>query len=455
MLEKLIKNLFLFNFRILMLLSNTLLDTKVIEIINQLPAESKGLVVGGAVRDMLLGVETKDLDIEIHGLNYQDLKKHLAKFGPVREVGKSFGVLKIDGINADWSLPRKDSRGRRPVVEIDPHMDLKDAFLRRDLTINALGYDPKTQEIIDFYGGVKDIKNKTLKAVSVHKFGEDPLRVLRVMQFMSRLAFTPDHELTELCQNVDLTGLSVMRIRAEFSKLFAAKWPSLGLIWLDKIGQLDVVMPEAKLLFANKAQAFAALDVAANLTQNLSTDQQIKIRWAAFLSALAPQIKATSLADYLNKLKDLAAYFKLVRNCLNRLSGKKTLIDDVIKLITYVQVIDLLSQQDVLDYDFYKLAVLLSPTSINDLLLVYQALNQSLLDDNFSHKSSTANIFKDRCQQLDILDKPPEPLLTGKDLFDLGYRDLQLGEMLKQAYDLQLKGFERNDIINYLKAQSK
>ena len=334
-------------------------------------------------------------------------------------------------------------------------MDLKDAFLRSDLTINALGYDPKTQEIIDFYGGVQDIKNKTLKAVSVNKFGEDPLRVLRVMQFMSRLAFTPDHELTELCQNVDLTGLSVMRIRAEFSKLFAAKWPSLGLIWLDKIGQLDVVMPEAKLLFANKAQAFAALDVAANLTQNLSTDQQIKIRWAAFLSALAPQIKATSLADYLNKLKDLAAYFKLVRNCLNRLSGKKTLIDDVIKLITYVQVIDLLSQQDVLDYDFYKLAVLLSPTSINDLLLVYQALNQSLLDDNFSHKSSTANIFKDRCQQLDILDKPPEPLLTGKDLFDLGYRDLQLGEMLKQAYDLQLKGFERNDIINYLKAQSK
>ena len=116
MLEKLIKNLFLLNFRILMLLSNTLLDTKVIEIINQLPAEAKGLVVGGAVRDMLLGVETKDLDIEIHGLNYQDLKKHLAKFGPVREVGKSFGVLKIDGINADWSLPRKDSRGRRPVV---------------------------------------------------------------------------------------------------------------------------------------------------------------------------------------------------------------------------------------------------------------------------------------------------------------------------------------------------
>jgi tRNA nucleotidyltransferase (CCA-adding enzyme) len=438
-----------------MLLSNKLLDAKVIKIINQLPAGARGLVVGGAVRDMLLGIETKDLDIEIHGLHYQDLKKHLAKFGPVREVGKSFGVLKIDGINADWSLPRKDSRGRRPVVEIDPHMDLKDAFLRRDLTINALGYDPITGEIIDFYGGVKDIKNKILRAVSVNKFGEDPLRVLRVMQFISRLAFKPDSELTELCQNVDLTGLSIMRIRAEFSKLFASKLPSFGLIWLDKIGHLDVVMPEVKILFTNKTQAFAALDAAANITQNLLTDQQIKIRWAAFLVSVAPQIKATSLADYLNKLKDMAGYFKLVRNCLNRLSGKKTLIDDVIKLVTYVQVIDLLSQQDVLDYDFYKLAVLLSPTSINDLLLVYQAVNQSFLADSFSYQSRAFNIFKDRCKQLDILQNAPKPFVMGKDLFDLGCRDLQLGELLKRAYDLQLMGFKRADIFNYLKSHLK
>ena len=438
-------------------LSNKLLDTKVIEIMNQLPAGARGLVVGGAVRDALLGLETKDLDIEIHGLNYQELKKHLAKFGPVREVGKSFGVLKVDGINADWSLPRKDSRGRRPVVEIDPHMDLKDAFLRRDLTINALGYDPKTQEIIDFYGGVKDIKNKTLKAVCDHKFGEDPLRVLRVMQFMSRFGFTPDHQLTDLCKKVGLSGLSVMRIRSEFSKLFAAKYPSLGLRWLEDIGQLDIVMPEAKLLFTNnnREQAFAALDAAANITQDLPLAQQQKIRWAALLASLAPQIKASSLADYLNKLKDMAAYFKLVKNCLNRLSGKKTLIDDVIKLITYVQVVELLSHQDVLDYDFYKLAVLLAPASINDLLLVYQALNKSLLAVSKSHQSRAFNIFKDRCEHLAILAKQPRPVITGKYLYDMGYRDLELGNALKQAYDLQLKGFKRDDIINFLKKPVK
>jgi tRNA nucleotidyltransferase (CCA-adding enzyme) len=115
-----------------MLLSHKLLDANVLKIINQLPTRARGLVVGGAVRDALMGLETKDLDIEIHGLNYQELKKHLAKFGPFREVGKSFGVLKVDGINADWSLPRKDSVGRKPIVEIDPNMDLKEAFLRRD-----------------------------------------------------------------------------------------------------------------------------------------------------------------------------------------------------------------------------------------------------------------------------------------------------------------------------------
>jgi tRNA nucleotidyltransferase (CCA-adding enzyme) len=438
-------------------LDNSLFDANVIKIINQLPTRARGLVVGGAVRDALMGLETKDLDIEIHGLNYQELKKHLAKFGPVREVGKSFGVLKIDGINADWSLPRKDSVGRKPVVEIDPNMDLKEAFLRRDLTINALGYDPTNKEIIDFYGGAKDIKNKTLRAVCTHKFGEDPLRVLRVMQFMSRFDFTPEHELTELCRNVDLSGLSVMRIRSEFSKLFAAKYPSLGLRWLADIGQLDIVMPEAKLLFtnSNREQAFAALDAAANINQNLPLTQQQKIRWAAFLAVVAPRINATDLAEYLNKLKDMAAYFKLVKNCLNRLSGKKTLIDDVIKLITYVQVVELLSHQDVLDYDFYKLAVLLAPASVNDLLLVYQALNKTLLADSKSPEKVAFNNFKDRCKQLDILAKPPRPVITGKYLYDMGYRDLELGNALKQAYDLQLRGLKRDEIINFLKNQSK
>jgi tRNA nucleotidyltransferase (CCA-adding enzyme) len=439
-------------------LHNTLLDAKVVEIIKHLPQGARGLIVGGAVRDMLLDIETKDLDIEIHGLNYQELKKLLAKYGPVREVGKSFGVLKVDGINADWSLPRKDSSGRRPVVEIDPQMDLKDAFLRRDLTINALGYDPKTQEIIDFYGGMKDIKNKTLKAVSIQKFGEDPLRVLRVMQFMSRFSFTPDKDLTDLCKTVDLSGLSVMRIRVEFSKLLAAQNTSLGLRWLDQIGQLGFVMPEFKLLFSSKKVqdlAFASLDEAANITKNFPVEQRQIIMWASFLGASGTQIKATNLVDYHNEIKNFATYFKLVKNCLTRLSGKKILIEYVLKLVTYVHTIDFLSHQDVLDYDLYKLSVLLSPASINDLLLCYQALNKFSNDNNLPTKMMAFNFLRDRCKQLDILAKQPEPLITGKYLFDLGCQDLKLGNMLKHAYDLQLKGFSRADIIKALGIFSK
>jgi hypothetical protein len=120
-----------------------------------------------------------------------------------------------------------------------------------------------------------------------------------------------------------------------------------------------------------------------------------------------------------------------------------------------VHTIDFLSHQDVLDYDLYKLSVLLSPASINDLLLCYQALNKFSNDNNLPTKMMAFNFLRDRCKQLDILAKQPEPLITGKYLFDLGCQDLKLGNMLKHAYDLQLKGFSRADIIKALGIFSK
>src|SRR5438445_13482845 len=107
----------------------------------------QSLLVGGAVRDLLLGIEIKDLDIEVHKLSLADLETILRAHGPLSLVGKSFGVLRLHGLDIDWSLPRADSSGRKPEVLINPHMSISQACRRRDLTINAMAIDLVTLQL--------------------------------------------------------------------------------------------------------------------------------------------------------------------------------------------------------------------------------------------------------------------------------------------------------------------
>ena len=214
----------------------------------------KALLVGGAVRDLLLGLPTKDLDIEIHGLPLDQLQEILSQFGPVSIVGKSFGVLRLHSLDPafaqdelrrtgiDWSLPRADSAGRHPEVIIDPNMNFADAFKRRDLTINAMGIDLNTYELIDPWNGYADLKAGILRAPDEKLFMEDPLRLFRVMQFIGRFEMQPDKELNAICSKMSFKGISVERIEAEFDKLLLkSKRPSLGIRWLREIGRLHTV----------------------------------------------------------------------------------------------------------------------------------------------------------------------------------------------------------------------
>ena len=155
------------------------------------------VLVGGAVRDLFLALPVKDLDCEVYGLPLDDLEKTLRTFGAVSLVGKSFGVLRLYGLDVDWSLPRADSAGRKPTVRVDPHMPFADAFRRRDLTINAMGIDLHSGELIDPHNGQKDLKNNVLRSPDLETFVEDPLRFYRVMQFVGRFGMSvyPDGQL--------------------------------------------------------------------------------------------------------------------------------------------------------------------------------------------------------------------------------------------------------------------
>lgn len=203
-------------------------------------------LVGGSVRDWLLGHDPKDFDVEVYGLDYEAMGRALVAFGPTDVVGRSFGVLKvrIDGSEYDFSLPRRESKtgaGHRGfAVAPDPELTEAEAAARRDFTVNAIAYDPLEDRILDFHHGADDLKKKSLRHTSA-AFTEDPLRVLRAFQFAARFGFTLAPETVALCRSISDTyaELPVERVWGEWEKwaVKSAK-PSLGLLVLKQTGWL-------------------------------------------------------------------------------------------------------------------------------------------------------------------------------------------------------------------------
>ena len=206
-------------------------------------AGGRAVVVGGWVRDHLLGVHSKDVDVEVFGLDVARLESLLAGFGKVHAVGRAFGVFRVGDVDVDFSLPRRDSKrgpGHRGFdVAPDPWLDFAQAARRRDLTVNSIGIDPLTAEVLDPHGGRGDLERRVLRATDPACFPEDPLRGLRVAQLAARLEMAPDGELIALCRALDLGELSGERVFEEFRKLLLrAARPSLGFKVLEDTGLL-------------------------------------------------------------------------------------------------------------------------------------------------------------------------------------------------------------------------
>ena len=206
-------------------------------------AGGRAVVVGGWVRDHLLGIRSKDVDVEVFGLDVVRLESLLAGFGKVHAVGRAFGVFRVGGIDVDFSLPRRDSKrgpGHRGFdVAPDPSLDFAAAARRRDLTVNSIGLDPLTGEVLDPHAGRRDLERGVLRATDPAHFPEDPLRGLRVAQLAARLEMTPDETLVALCRKLDSNELSGERVFDEFRKLLLlAPKPSIGFKVLEDTDQL-------------------------------------------------------------------------------------------------------------------------------------------------------------------------------------------------------------------------
>ncbi|MBQ1907091.1 MAG: tRNA nucleotidyltransferase, partial [Firmicutes bacterium] len=209
--------------------------------------------VGGFVRDAVLGIENKDIDIEVHGIEPADLFSLLSELGEPLSYGSSFGIYSVKGSGIDVALPRTEratGRGHRDFeVFCDPYLGPEKAARRRDFTMNALMKDVLSGEILDFFGGMEDIRRGIIRHVDDRSFAEDPLRVLRAAQFAARFGFKVAPETVRLCSRMDLTALSRERVEGEMRKaLEKAEKPSVFFEFLRETGQLGFWFPELEAL---------------------------------------------------------------------------------------------------------------------------------------------------------------------------------------------------------------
>ena len=186
-------------------------------------AGGRAMMVGGSVRDMLLGAkDVKDVDIEVFGVEPERLQQILSERFEFDPCGVSFGVLKIKHIDIDVALPRRESKrgiGHKGfLIDSDPGLTTAEAAARRDFTINAIYYDPLAESLEDPVNGYADLRGGVLRHVS-EKFAEDPLRVLRGMQFVARFGLSPAPETIAICRRIAIEDLPSERLFEEWAKL--------------------------------------------------------------------------------------------------------------------------------------------------------------------------------------------------------------------------------------------
>ncbi len=209
--------------------------------------------VGGFVRDALIHKENKDVDIEVHGISPKELEAILDSLGDRMVIGESFGIFGLKGYSLDVAMPRKEEargQGHKDFdIFVDPFIGTEAAARRRDFTFNALMQDVLTEEIVDHFGGVADLKAGVLRHVNDISFAEDPLRVLRAAQFAARFGFRVAEDTVALCRRMELQHLPKERIEGELKKaLLKAEKPSIFFEVLREMDQLDHWFPELKAL---------------------------------------------------------------------------------------------------------------------------------------------------------------------------------------------------------------
>lgn len=435
---------------------NTPLETATAIATSVREAGGRALVVGGWVRDRLLGRPSKDIDIEVFGIDAGELRALLDRFGSVNTVGESFTVYKVGDL--DVSIPRRESkvgRGHRGFEVIgDPTLTIREAARRRDFTINAISWDPLEDLYEDPFDGRADLEAGVLRAVDATTFGEDSLRVLRAMQFAARFEFPLEPQTAALCRAIPLDDLPAERVWGEFEKLLLqARQPSIGLRLALDLGVLDRLFPEIKALVGCPQEpewhpegdvwvhTLLVVDEARTRIDDLEKPQQLVVMLGALVHDLGKPPTTAFVDGRIRSIDHEQQGVAPATAVLDRLNVHSVNGYDVRKQVLGIVAHHLKpgmfrqSPTPVSDGAFRRLAQKV------DLELLARVAKSDCEGRGGGFDCSAMDWFLERARELGVEHEPPKPLLLGRHVLALGLQPgPRVGEIVRAVYERQLDG---------------
>ena len=416
----------------------------------------RALVVGGFVRDRLLGLASKDLDIEVFGVPENRLRALLERKGPVEVVGQAFAVYKLGPI--DVALPRRESKTGRGhkgfTVSGDPGMTPEEAARRRDFTINAISWDPLTGEYVDPVRGRADLDQRVLRVVDRATFADDSLRVLRALQLTARFGLEALDETKAICRTIPLDDLPAERVWGEFEKLLLrAARPSSGFALAREIGVTTTLLPEMHALIDCPQEpdwhpegdvwthTLMVIDQAARANADLDRPRLASIMLGAVCHDLGKPATTAVVDGRIRSLGHEEAGVESAARLLDRLNVHSLDGFDV-----RAQVLGLTAhhlkpgafhkvRDELTDGAFRRLAQKV------DLELLARLARADCRGRTGEFDCSAMDWFIERARALGVEHRPPAPILMGRHVLTLGVAPgPQMGEILRAVYEKQLDG---------------
>jgi len=419
-------------------------------------AGGRALIVGGWVRDRLMGHPSKDVDIEVFGVHADRLRELLQTFGPVNTVGESFTVYKVADV--DVSLPRRESKTGRGhkgfTIAGDPSMTIEEAARRRDFTINAISWDPLTGEYLDPFDGRGDIQRRVLRAVDSSTFGDDSLRVLRAIQFAARFEFDVVRSTRELCRRIPLDDLPAERIWGEIEKLLLrARRPSIGFALALDLGVIERLLPELYALVGCPQEpewhpegdvwvhTLLVIDEARKRIDDLPYPQQVALMLGAVCHDLGKPPTTALVDGRIRSLEHEEEGIAPAAAVLDRLNVHTLQGYDVRREVLGMVANHLKpgmfakANPPVSDGAFRRLALKV------DLELLARIAKSDCEGRGGGFDCTAMEWFVTRARELGVEHAPPEPLVKGRHLLQLGAAPgPAIGEVLREVYERQLDG---------------
>ena len=416
-------------------------------------AGGRALLVGGCVRDALLGREAKDIDMEVYGLDPETVATTLGQRYRIDSVGRAFGVFILKGLEIDIALPRRESKtGPKHTdfkVEGDPSMTPEEASRRRDFTINAISFDPLAKALLDPSGGLGDLEARRLRHCS-GAFAEDPLRVLRGMQFIARFDLAADPETVRLCATLSPDALPPERLWEEWKKLLLkGRRISAGLSFLEEVGWLPY-FPELEALVgcAQDPKWHPEGDVWTHTLHCLDAFAHARTgdTWEDLVVGLAVLCHdmgkpSTSYVDASGRIRSPRHDVEgvpVAKAFLERLTRQKRVFDEVLPLVEQHMRPLALHRDGAGDAAIRRLAARVH--RVDRLVRVAHA-------DKYGRPPIQPEGFPEgdwllqRAHALAIEDNAPRPILQGRHLIELGVRPgPHFGRLLDRCYEAQLEG---------------